>query len=141
MKPTHVRQNVFEYTSPYPLLDTVVVDFTKQKQDERLVVTGKLIAIASFNELYRESNMAFKASNGWLTRFLKRNEITFRRATSVGQEFPQSAPELCDAFLDMPNLKKYDVIMNMDETSCYFDIPNSSTFDFIACHCCIDCWC
>ena len=94
------------------------------------MVTGKLIAIASFNELYRESNMAFKASNGRLTRFLKRNEITFRRATSVGQKFPQNAPELCDAFLDMPNLKEYVFIMNMDETSCYFDIPSSSTFDF-----------
>lgn len=88
-------------------------------------------AIASFNELYPESNIAFKASNGWLTRFLKRNDITSRRATSVGQKIPQNAPELCDAFLDdMQSLKDYDVIMNMDETPCYFDIPRSSTFDF-----------
>lgn len=88
-------------------------------------------AIASFNELYPESNIAFKASNGWLTLFFKRNDITFRRATSVGQKIPQNAPELCDAFLDdMQSLKDYDVIMNMDETPCYFDIPRSSTFDF-----------
>ena len=132
---THTRKRIRKGTSPYPLLDTAVVDFIKQKRDERLVVTGKLIRrqamIASFKELYPESNIAFKASNGWLTLFLKRNEITFRRATSFCQKIPQNAPELCDAFLDdMQNLKEYDVIMNMDETPCYFDIPSSSTFDF-----------
>ena len=121
---TRTRKRIRKGTSPYPLLNTAVVDFIKQKRDERQ-------AIASFNELYPESNIAFKASNGWLTRFWKRNEITFRRATNDGQKIPQNAPELCDAFLDdMQNLKEYDFIMNMDETPCDFDIPSSSTFDF-----------
>ena len=80
-------------------------------------------AITAFHELYPDSDIAFKASKGCLARFLKRNNITFRRATSVGQKIPQNAPELCGEFLDdMKSLKDYDVIMNMDETPCYFDV-------------------
>ena len=38
---TRTRKRIRKGTSPYPLLDTAVVDFIKQKRDERLVVTGK----------------------------------------------------------------------------------------------------
>ena len=124
----------FRYgTSLYPLLDTALVNFIKQKREERLAVTGNMIrrkARAVFNELYPESNTTFKASKGWLERFLRQNDMTFRLATSVGQKIPQDAQERCDAFLDdMKCLKNYNVIMNMDETPCCFDIPRSSTFD------------
>ena len=47
------------------------------------------------------------------------------------QKIPEDAPERCDAFLDdMKSLKNNDVLINMDETPCYFDIPPSSSFDF-----------
>ena len=51
--------------------------------------------------------------------------------TSVGQKIPPDAPEHCDLFLDdmMKSYGNFEIIMNMDETPCYFDMPSSSTFD------------
>ena len=57
--------------------------------------------------------------------------MVFRRATSVGQKIPENALELADAFLDsikiLPEFQQY---YDMDETSCYFDVPRAGTFDF-----------
>ena len=61
---------------------------------------------------------------------IRRNNLTFRRATSVVQKIPDDAPERCDTFLvAMKSLGDFDIIMNMDETPCYFDMPSSTTFD------------
>ena len=42
------------------------------------------------------------------------------------------APELCEQFLDsmIPISDEYDVLMNMDETPMYFDLPANKTIDF-----------
>ena len=73
----------------------------------------------------------FCASNGWLWRFMKRNNVVNRNATSVGQKVPEDAPDRCDTFLhEMKDCPPYDQYYNMDETPCYFDIPRSKTFDF-----------
>ena len=71
-------------------------------------------------------DVSFKGSNGFLARFLKRNDLVQRTVTRVGQKIPGDAPKLCENFLS----DKYDVIINMDETPMYFDIPSSRTIDF-----------
>ena len=61
---------------------------------------------------------------------LLRNNLSFRRVTSVGQKVPSDAPERCDRFLrKIQSIRGYDYIWNMDETPCYFDMPESSTID------------
>ena len=73
---------------------------------------------------------SFKASKGWLRRMLLRNNLSFRRVTSVGQKVPSDAPERCDRFLrKMQSIRGYDYIWNMDETPCYFDMSELSTID------------
>ena len=73
---------------------------------------------------------SFKASKGWLRRLLLWNNLSFRRVTSVGQKVPSDAPERCDRFLrKMESICGYNYIWNLDETSCYFDMPESSTID------------
>ena len=84
-----------------------------------------------FCELYPNVNETFLASSRWLRLFLRRNNIVFRRATSVGQKIPENAPEKCRDFLnDMMSLPVYEQFYNMDETPCYFDMPRSGTYDF-----------
>ena len=61
---------------------------------------------------------------------LLRNNLSFRRVTSVGQKVPSDAPERCDRFLrKMQSIRGYGYIWNMDETPCYFYMPESSTID------------
>ena len=63
---------------------------------------------------------------------LKRNKLSYRRVTSVGQKVPVDAPERAEAFLAamINSSEDYTMIWNMDETGCYFDAPRSTTFDF-----------
>ena len=46
---------------------------------------------------------------------MRRNNIVFRRATSVAQKIPVDAPERCDMFLDsMEGLQIFDQYYNME---------------------------
>ena len=120
-------------TPKFPLLEEALMDFIKEEREKRNVVTGKMIrrkALVLGQNLYL-ANHGFKASHGWFERMAKRNKLSFRRVTSVGQKIPPDAPEHCDLFLDdmMKSYGNFEIIMNMDETPCYFDMPSSSTFD------------
>ena len=56
--------------------------------------------LSVFHNLYPENKgPAFKASDGWLKRFMKRNNVVNRTATSVGQKFPEDAPDVATCFL------------------------------------------
>ena len=104
----------------------------RNRRVEKKAVTKKRIqryARLVFPKLYKDDT--FKASEGWLNRFMKRNNVVQRCATSVGQKVPIDAPEICEMFLDeMKSLPSYEYYYNMDETPCYFDVPRSKTYDF-----------
>ena len=121
--------------SKYPLLDASVLQMMRERRAAKKAVTTKRIqrhARSVFHNLYPENQgPVFKASDGWVKRFMKRNNVVNKAATSVGQKVPEDAPERCDMFLDeMKNLRRYDQYYNIDEIPCYFDIPRSKTFDF-----------
>ena len=53
-----------------------------------------------------------------------RNNLFHCRVTSVGQKLPKNTVEIAQQFLeDMKNIDEFANHANMDETSCYFDIP------------------
>ena len=119
----------------FPLLEEALVQYVKEERGKRQTVTGKMIrreATTLFPNIYPNPKETFKASNGWLTRMINRNNLSYRRVTSVGQKIPVDAPERADRFLaEMRDCSKdYEMILNMDETPCYFDVPRSTTYDF-----------
>lgn len=101
-----------------------------------LLIKNKALSIATSNQIAN-----FKASNGWLERFLDRFNYTLRRVTSVGRDLPLDHEKILKEFLDrwkgFSNLERED-IFNMDETSIYLDFPgrfypyffSSSLIDF-----------
>ena len=119
--------------TPYPELDAKVIAFIKKRRSEKKSVTSKLVckyARSSFKELYPNSTTQFKASKGWFRRFRKRNSVSYRRVTSVGQKVPDDAPARAEEFLHMMSEKrKYELYVNMDESPQYFDMPRNATFD------------
>ena len=82
-----------------------------------------------YHDIYQDE--AFSASKGFIWKFMQRNRLTTRTVTGVGQKIPKDAPELCEQFLDdMQQLSnRYDIILNADETTMYFDLPASKTID------------
>ena len=145
----------------YPLLENALLSYIKERRNKNENVDGKKIrrhAVSIFSGLHPDCDIPFKASNGFLHNFLKRNNLVRRRVTSVGQKIPPNAPELCEKFLDgMKELNNcYEVVLNIDETPLYFDLPSSHCIDFkgvknsyqenygkrkITLHCCFDSRC
>ena len=83
--------------------------------------------------LIKPSAPELKASDGWLRKFLSRNNLVLRAKTSMVQVLPCDLEDKIAQFCqnvyyvrengDFP----YDLIANMDETPAYFDIVPSKT--------------
>ena len=117
----------------YHLLEPALISWVNEQRANGYRVHGTSIQTKARELMvHLYPDVSFKGSNGFLARFLKRNDLVQRTVTRVGQKIPGDAPKLCENFLkDMQSLSdKYDVIINMDETPMYFDIPSSRTIDF-----------
>ena len=75
----------------------------------------------------------FKASRGWLFRFMRRHGLTLRRKTTVCQSTPaDSIPKLVSYIMHLRNLRRKhqyqpSSIFAMDETACWMDMPSDTT--------------
>lgn len=103
--------------------------------DSGVRVTGRGLRVEAMR-LHKESGcQSFKASNGWFTRFKKRNYISFRRTTHISQKSVEVTNGLIDKFLwyviRIRRLREYrDMdIGNMDETPVYLEMPGKSIYD------------
>lgn len=72
-------------------------------------------------------NSNFKASNGWMDKFLKRKKFVLRRVTSSGRDLPKNSPEILRKFIanaaQTVSKSSLSEIYNMDETCIYLDAP------------------
>ena len=75
----------------------------------------------------------FKASVGWLRRFMKRHSLSLRRKTTVCQNTPADCiPKLVSFVIHLRKEQirhSYELqnIYAMDETACWFDMPSDTT--------------
>ena len=75
----------------------------------------------------------FKASDGWLSRWKKRNNVAILRGTSEAQKIPADYGEKIKEFLELIKTKRrqndYTLynIGNMDQTMCRFDMAPTAT--------------
>ena len=113
------------------MLDQAILEFIEDRRKERITVTEKKVrrkATLLFKELYPDVQDEFRASKGWFRRMCRTNNLVHRRVTSVGQKVPKHAVEIAEQFLeDMKNIGEFANLANMDETLCYFDIPQLLT--------------
>ena len=79
------------------------------------------------------SDDGFKASRGWLDRFMKRHSLSLRRKTTISQSVPSDViPKLVSYVLHLRTMQvrhKYstDSIFAMDKTACWMDMPSDTT--------------
>jgi len=111
-------------------MEAQLYDFILDERAAGRCVTGGMIRQEALR-LLPETN--FQASNGWLTRFLRRKHLSFRRITTSGRDLPSNAGEnvrtflgSCEPFLE-PGFDR-DTLLNGDETTIYIDPPTTATF-------------
>ena len=105
---------------------------TQQRSNGRAVSTVRIKLMAK--EMAKNANISdFKASNGWCQKFMKRNKLSVRVRTTVGQKLPEMWEQKCADFtaftrqIVAENNFTLSQIGNMDELPMTFDAPMNRT--------------
>ena len=114
-------------------INQTVLDWVQNARNDQKHVSRKLIKLKAeelSTELVRNQMLpegSFTASNGWLEKFMNRNNLSLRRVTTTCQKYPSDiAPILTNFFMYVRQLKikeKYhdNHIFAADETAIWVD--------------------
>lgn len=113
----------------YNAVDRAVHTWFCNARSRNIPVNGNILQVKAL-QIAREHNpqTKFVASNGWLEKFLKRNDIVFRAICGEGSSTDQEVVDSWTAQLPtiLANYKPEDVY-NIDETGLFFkQIPRKS---------------
>ena len=93
------KQSPKKFTGPrkgrHPEVDCEVLEFVLERRKNGLLVTGDTIR-EKVNEVARAWNIQrhmFKASCGWVDRFMRRNDLSRLRRTAICQKLPTDFEE------------------------------------------------
>lgn len=116
----------------YPQVEIKLVDWVKERRQAGLGISYRDIR-TEVKHVGRPSS--FTVSAGWISNFLKRNNLSVRRRTGIAQKLPPDYEEKLLSFQKyVINLRKehwYDLrhIGNADQTPLCFDLPYRYTIN------------
>jgi hypothetical protein len=135
------KKQVRELRGQFKDQESFILQDIIERRGKYIPVTGDHI-----KEIARQrigvANPAFRASNGWLSRFVTRHNLSYRSSTHVVQKLLQDYPLLVSKFLESVRALrvKYEVfgengktavlVGNMDETPVEFDMGRERTYHF-----------
>ena len=121
-------------------VDEASLKFFKDCRKNKLRVTQKrlrMFAEKEWRKLQNEgkvdSNLQFRASRGWMEKFMKRHALSFRRKTTVSQRIPEECIQKAIRFIrSMVNTRREQELENnqiigCDETSIWLDAVGNYT--------------
>lgn len=119
----------------YPAIEIALTAWINRRREAGARVTGKALKQECLRQHRLNGNQQFKASCGWLRSFMRRNKMTFRRATHVGQKQEAVLSDKMQAYLRFVGRLKQrhgylpSHIGNMDETPIWVDMPGNYTLE------------
>lgn len=130
------KKCVFKFRpAKWPALEAHLKSWLVEKRKEGHCVSARAILREARLHALRMEIPDFKGSASWICRFMKRNKLTKRAVTSVGQHLPDDWENKMSDFIEYVNNHKdgYDLdhIANMDEVPVCFDLPSKFTIDQI----------
>lgn len=116
-------------------LEEELVKWVLEKREESFVpVSTRMIRLKALS-LIKDVTPGFKASECWVRKFLKRNNLVLRAGTSIAQSLPADLERKLSQFRQSIHYTRqngdfaYSLIANMDETPIFFDMVPSKTVD------------
>ena len=118
---------VFHADGKHVELEDTLYTWITEKRAQGMLVNSSSVQLKA---LELSTDRQFKASNGWLARFLRRRRLTTRRITTSGRLLPTNTRDTINQFWNecrkfRTNAFDGGTLINMDETSIYLD--DSST--------------
>ncbi len=126
-KGCHLRNGSGRSLSYPKETDEELVEWILIRRDCHLPVSTELVKGKALG-LIRTHNPAFKASKGWLEKFMTRNGLSLRAKTSISQKLPAQLERKIESFMTKVRALRakhqypLELILNMDETPMYFDM-------------------
>ena len=133
-KRQHKKGQGRKLTYPKELEEKLVCWILEKRETDCVAVTTQVIHCKALS-IIRPVMPTFKASEGWVRRFMKRNNLVLRAKTRVSQTLPKDLEEKITAFRnEVANIFEdgdypLDYIANMDETPVYLDLLPSNVVD------------
>ncbi len=115
-------------------VDDKVLEWVLCMREKHLPISTQMLRDKAL-ALIKPHNPNFKASDGWVRKFIRRHNLVLRARTSVAQKLPSDLEDKIETFyVDVrTERQKYDypkeLIGNKDETPIYFDMVPSRTLD------------
>lgn len=110
--------------------DEKLINWVRQQRQKKLRVSRTMIQKEALTFSIDEN---FKASNGWLEKFLLRHNLVSRRPTTTCQKEPEEYGEkIVDYLLFVEQRRRtsfYNYIFAADETAVYLDYSSSLTVE------------
>lgn len=134
-KTSQNRQSFRGKKAKYPDLETNLLDYVRKIRKDGFSVSREMmqfeaLRIANDMEIPQDE---FKASYGWVRRFMARHDLVIRRRTSMAQKLPDAYQEKLLAFqkhvISLRKTHDYSLgaIGNADETPVFFEMPGETT--------------
>ena len=121
----------------FPALERTLKEWIISQRENSRAVTTVMIRLKA-KELARQMNVAeFIGGPSWCSRFMRRNRLSVRARTTVGQKLPDDWEEKIVNFHEFVSRSKEELgiqadrVFNMDEVPMSFDAPYSRTVDSI----------
>ena len=112
-------------------IDHALMETIRERRSAGARVTGKFIKTEALRLHKRNGNQQFRASSGWLQKFMRRHKLATRRATHVAQKSQAELDDRAQVFIrriiKMRREHSYPLhaIGNMDETPIWIDMPGT----------------
>ena len=126
------RQIMYQQAQPkFPELEEILLEWLSACRRMSLAISPSLVK-AKVAEIASKLDIAegsFSASNGWLHRFHKQNDIRGAHLFGEGGEVDKNDPELLRTLEQLETLiDTYDIenVYNMDETGLFFSMDDES---------------
>lgn len=113
----------------YGNIDEAVWTWFQDRRAEGVRVTQKMLKYEVLRMHKDNGSQSFKASAGWVRRFKRQHNISFRTGTHISYQPKEISDERVDRFLNlvlrMRRLHNYPdrCLGNMDETPAWLDMP------------------
>lgn len=124
-------------TGKFPAVESSLLEYIKARRADGCAVSIDLIRNQALVIARKEGIPVqdFRASNGWATRFMRRNGLSLRRRTTLCQRLPAAYEEKIVDFhrfvIRIRQEKNFllSQIGNADQTPLNFDMPSSRTVE------------
>ena len=121
----------------FPEMEMVLSAWVTDAREQGFVVSRKLMSSQALNLLQEMQipHESFKASMGWVVRFMERHHLTTRTVSTLNQHVPLDVSTKCVRFLlYMRKIMEENCGLNIwatDETPIFYDLIGKKTIDKI----------